>query len=98
MCQISSGITFLTPIRHLVMSGRGLAKGEMSIVSLLICRMKHGVGESEHSRVQQAKSRLVQISQVVLIGRGFFIAIGVSIMLCRAEVWHCRRLIFEGVP
>lgn len=103
MWQISSGITFLSAICHLVMSGRGLAKGQMSTVSLLICRMKHWVGESTStSRVQQAKPRLVQVSQADLIG-SFYVAVGASIMLYLAEIWHCRRhkswiIMFEGVP
>lgn len=103
MWQISPGITFLSAVCHLVRSGRRAAKGQVSTVSLLICRMKHGVGESmSTSGVQQAKPRPVQVSQADVIG-SFYVAVGTSIMLYLAEIWHCRRrkswiIMFEGVP
>lgn len=103
MWQISPGITFLSAICHLVRSGRRAAKGQVSTVSLLICKMKCGVGESmSTSGVQQAKPRLVQVSQADVIG-SFYVAVGASIMLHLAEIWHCRRhkswiIMFEGVP
>lgn len=84
------------------MSGRGLEKEQMSTVSLLICGMKRWVGESAGtSGVQQAKPKLLRVSQVDLIG-SFYVAVGASIMLYLAEIWHCRRhkswiMVFEGV-